>query len=720
MMKIFQSDQPANPVRLAALVRHLLTSWEIYLILFVGAFLRLVNIDTAIFFNDEVGVFRLAHDAIISGWLPLTSNRASLGNLNPPLVVYFFMLPASISANPLWGQVMVALFNIAAVLLTYFFVRRYYGRLAGTIAALLYATSAGVWTFSRNIWPQNFLTFFVILFMFALFRGVVERRKGWLFWAILLIGVLYQFHGSSLYLLIPLAAAVLFAFKTIRLRDIVMGAVALVVLFAPYILWEIHVHFSDVIMLFSTAQQQAQIDTQALHFYLFYLHPTLVNPYLDPAVQMRDTHTLVPDSHSVLSQHYLSLLMTGMYLLSILLLLGGILLAIIQIFAVRPADQATESKKKRVIRWWNEFRSTPSRQGLALLLLWQIAPLLLLTRHSIVLFVHYFLFFLPGQFILMALCIVQLIALAKRYRPAWDYTARYVLSALAVLVILAQLIGVGGAIIDISAGHFQSAVFTDLHDTQNALQVADQVAQQRHIHRIYVMSFPPYQIAPLVYLSERMKTPVELLDSANCFILPSPAVGPVVLLTTPGDSLANTMLRLYANAAVVAAPPHLPDAPYQIYVLKAKPEPAPLPRTFSQGLQLLSPTAQLLRNAHAHLQWLTTRWSVHDDHSPAFRTSYGFHFQMRSVGEPLLNDNLDCTPTSTWAGDQLFVFHSSANGDVFPSQVTLRVSTFVSQPQTLSLGPVRGFTYYNDVTDWQTLLTDDRKSELTLPVLVAS
>src|SRR5258708_4362583 len=137
----------------------LLLSWEISLILFIAGVLRLFNINRAMFNDDEASVFRIAHDAVAFGLLPLTSNRASLGNLNPPLVVYFLMLPASLSANPLWGQVMVALFNTAAVALTYFFTRRYYGRLAGTIAALLYASSIGALTFSPNISPQNFLLF---------------------------------------------------------------------------------------------------------------------------------------------------------------------------------------------------------------------------------------------------------------------------------------------------------------------------------------------------------------------------------------------------------------------------------------------------------------------------------------------------------------------------------------------------------------------------------
>ena len=81
---------------------------------------------------------------------------------------------------------MTALFNVAAVLLTYIFTRRYFGRLAATIAALLYATAQTTIVFSRFIWQPNLIAPFTVLFMFALFWGAVERRKGWLFPAMLL------------------------------------------------------------------------------------------------------------------------------------------------------------------------------------------------------------------------------------------------------------------------------------------------------------------------------------------------------------------------------------------------------------------------------------------------------------------------------------------------------------------------------------------------------
>src|SRR6266705_3987806 len=152
----------------------LLRVWELYPIIFITAFLRLYHIDTVVFVDDNAVVFGMAHDAIVHSLWPITRNRASLGIINFPLIVYLFMLPAAISSNPLWAEVMVGLLNTIAVLLAYFFTRRYYGRLAGTIVAFFYATCVMALAYSGEIWPQCVLPLFVMLFLFCLFRGVVE------------------------------------------------------------------------------------------------------------------------------------------------------------------------------------------------------------------------------------------------------------------------------------------------------------------------------------------------------------------------------------------------------------------------------------------------------------------------------------------------------------------------------------------------------------------
>src|SRR2546425_6290673 len=127
--------------RIQAMLPSCLLAWEIYPIILVASFLRLYRLDTTPFSGDQSMLFRMAYDAVHHGLIPATSNGSSIYTMHPPLTVYFLMLPALLSADPVWAAAMTALFNVIAVLLTYLFTRRYYGRLAATIAAALYATA---------------------------------------------------------------------------------------------------------------------------------------------------------------------------------------------------------------------------------------------------------------------------------------------------------------------------------------------------------------------------------------------------------------------------------------------------------------------------------------------------------------------------------------------------------------------------------------------------
>src|SRR5207248_5449350 len=214
--------------------------------------------------------FRMAYDALHQGLLPATSNGSSISTMHPPEAIYFLMLPALFSPDPLWAAVMTALFNVIAVVLSYLFTRRYFGRLAATIAALLYATAEASIVFSRFIWQPTLLAPFVMLFLFALFRGVVEQRQEWLFPALLLLGVMFQFHEITLVLVVPLLVALLLAPQTIR--DLVLAIVFLLLIFAPYLVWEVTAKFADIQTALSLARGHAYLDTNALTFYERFLN----------------------------------------------------------------------------------------------------------------------------------------------------------------------------------------------------------------------------------------------------------------------------------------------------------------------------------------------------------------------------------------------------------------------------------------------------------------
>src|SRR5260370_22489347 len=248
-----------------------LLSWEMYIIVAVASFLRLYQINTTEFDADQANIFHMAYYAVHHGMLVATSNQSSLGTMNPPAIIYMLKPPALFSADPLWAAVWVSLLSIIAVLLTYLFIRRYYGRWAGTIAASLFAVMSLPVLYSRFIWNQNLLLFFVPLFMISLLWGVIGRKKGWLFPALFLLGLMYQLHGSSLLLAAALLVAMILAPGTLRWRDLVFAGLALFIIYAPYLLWERYVKFADIFALVGASKQPAQFDNQAISFYQMYL-----------------------------------------------------------------------------------------------------------------------------------------------------------------------------------------------------------------------------------------------------------------------------------------------------------------------------------------------------------------------------------------------------------------------------------------------------------------
>ncbi|MBO0784219.1 MAG: glycosyltransferase family 39 protein, partial [Ktedonobacteraceae bacterium] len=257
----------------------LLNSWELYLILLVATLLRVYAADKAPFDEDQAGLLRLARDAFAHGLWPASSNISSQTILHGPIITYFLMLTAFFTDNPLGGTLTTGFFNVIGILVTYLFARRYYGRLAGGLAAALYAITTGTLVYNRFIWQPNLVPPMIILLMFALFWGGVERRKGWLIPAVALLGILYETHESGLVMALPFVVALLLATpKTIRWQDVVLAGLALCLIFLPYLEWLRVSHFVDLSVLQSVASYPPQIDTQIYNTYTAFMSPYIQSP----------------------------------------------------------------------------------------------------------------------------------------------------------------------------------------------------------------------------------------------------------------------------------------------------------------------------------------------------------------------------------------------------------------------------------------------------------
>ncbi len=676
-------------------VQHLLpwlNCWEIYVIALLAGFLRLYRLDTSEFDGDQAAIFGLAREAIHYGLVPIVGIRASIGIENPPAVIDLLMLPAALSANPLWAAVMVGLLNTIAVLLTYFFTRRYYGRFAGISAALLYTAAAKPLDYSRFIWQQNMLAPLVVLFIFALFFGVVERRKGWLLPAVLLLGVAYQLHETSTLLAILLLVAILLAPGTIRWHDLALALVALFVIFAPYILWEFTSHFSDLSIVLNVVKLHAHTDDLVIYFYKFFLSPNGFTSYYQVPANPASLLRLFDPILSGLRYMLWFLLAGGLATAGGLALWplsrdAGATAALLQSKEEKPALLHEIKPLSWLKNWWIDFRANPYRCGLLLLCIWQVVPLLFLLHHTLALYPYYLLILMPGPFILMGLFLDKLINWTRQ--PAWYLRGlHYAAYTIAALIIIAQITTCTATMIDATDGaNAHGKTYNTLGSLQHALAEADQLAQQHHLNRVYITTDIYSQMA-MSYLAQQMRTPTTLFDDERCLVLPAASAGPAVLLVSPYAQLTLPLLYEYASAQLVDRPARLGAAPFQLYIVSSRPvvSTAAPATTFAGNLQLINlQRQQLIQPASS---WLVAHWQLLRSLSAGSRITY--NYQMSALPDnrtPALRSSL-CTLTSTRTGDQLFVAFAVPRHAAVFTQVILRGQMYTTTPYHPSLGPL--------------------------------
>jgi 4-amino-4-deoxy-L-arabinose transferase-like glycosyltransferase len=697
--------------------------WEIYPILLIAAVLRFYMINKTEFDADQATIFSMAYDAVSHGWLVATSNVASIGIVNPPAIVYFLMVPAALSSNPVWGTVLTAIFATLAVLLTYIFVHCYYGRLAAAIAALLYATAALPVFYSRFIWQQNLLLFFVPLYIFLLFHGAVARRQGWLGPALFLLGLLLQLHGSAFLLVVPLFIAVAVAPYTVRWRDVLLGLLLLLVIYATYILWETWVHFHDISVLFNATRQSSSIDLQALTLY-----QSLLSPY--NILSMSPRSLLAPFVP----------LFNGIWWVMTVLVMGSAVLALGLVLALRStSDQVGGSGNVafgQIKLWWRVLCASPYCCGLSVLLAWQIVPLLALLRHSITLHPHYFIMFMPGPFILVGIFVTEATGWLRK-RGRWGILGRRILLGMISVIMVAQMIGAAVSVVDLTNGNFidsshmlSSTYYNDLNSLQHALSETDQIAQGRHLKHAYIDA-DSATIDAFRYLSTQMHTPTTVF-SDSCALLPNLANGPVVLLVSAHSRFIETLLPRFVTASLVATPARLGGPPFRVYILSSVRQPVTVEDTLAPNLQLVDAQSFTFQ----HRPFLLTRWRFLLSQPSADDTLYSYNIAPVPDAATVtsLNQNrgdhtkyraprrlatVKCALTSIQAGDQLFVSFQLPSERL--ASLNLSVQTSTIKGEDLAIGfPSLGLAFetFRPVhTTQQTLLSSTGRNFVSISSL---
>jgi hypothetical protein len=182
--------------------------WILLAIIVVGIFLRTYHFhDWLYFYPDQ------ARDVMVVGDylhgkipLPLMGFRAASTNFDLGAMYYYFQ----IASGKLFGVAPNTMaypdlfFNILAIPLLYYFLKRYFKTGISLVLTALYSVSYFAIEYSRFAWNPNPMPFFVLLFLLSLWKFLTEKEKtrwGWIVGIGVAVGIGIQLHTILIFLL---------------------------------------------------------------------------------------------------------------------------------------------------------------------------------------------------------------------------------------------------------------------------------------------------------------------------------------------------------------------------------------------------------------------------------------------------------------------------------------------------------------------------------------
>lgn len=173
-------------------------------VLLLASLLRFYKIpEYMTFLGDEGRDALVVKDLLVNGNLPFIGPPTSVGNIYlGPLYYYMMAVPMAIFyLNPVATAGMNALIGVATVALIYYLGKGWFGKLAGLMAAYLYAISPVTIIYSRSSWNPNPAPFFALLSVIGLYRIQETKNYRWFALVGFAAAAAVQMHYLALILL---------------------------------------------------------------------------------------------------------------------------------------------------------------------------------------------------------------------------------------------------------------------------------------------------------------------------------------------------------------------------------------------------------------------------------------------------------------------------------------------------------------------------------------
>jgi 4-amino-4-deoxy-L-arabinose transferase-like glycosyltransferase len=354
------SELPQVEPRIGATSK--VSRWEIATLaglLLLAAVARLARPGLTEFKADE-GRLLTAALAMADGEFAVRGISSSVGFPNAPMSVWLYAIPLVFWPHPYAATLFTGALSLAAVAGVYWLARRYRGRSAAAIAALMLAVSPWAIVFSRKIWAQDLLPLFAVGWAIGAALAFVEGRRAFIVLHLLCLAIAVQLHPAAI-ALVPATILLLIIFRRqVDWRYLLLGGVLAALMAAPF-LWYLWGRWrAEGSLPFSTGQQVGEVSFDSLRL----AFEIAIGVGLRPLAG--EGYTGLPGEAAV-------------RLLWLAAILAGIVWTVMQII---------------------QRRKTPAASVGAVALLWFLSPALFFLWHRTPVYVHYFIVALPAAYLM--------------------------------------------------------------------------------------------------------------------------------------------------------------------------------------------------------------------------------------------------------------------------------------------------------------------------------
>jgi len=177
--------------------------WQIILILLLALFLRLFRIRELTTFGGDQGIDLLVvKRMLVDHQWTLLGSKISIAHIFNGPIYYYMLLPfmAAFHLDPIGASYFMVLLYLGTIFLLYYFGQEFLNKKIGLLAAFFFAICPVVVEYSRVSWCPFPTPFFVILFLYGLFKFIRSKNYYWLILSGFCWGIMMQLHYSNFFL----------------------------------------------------------------------------------------------------------------------------------------------------------------------------------------------------------------------------------------------------------------------------------------------------------------------------------------------------------------------------------------------------------------------------------------------------------------------------------------------------------------------------------------